>query len=107
MKFMFFEVFGNIETPIEQRNTSKGRPSAIVIFGRPLNNMQEKLLKSLSEYDSRVVVKKSEVRMMDLAALTAVTGVEFALFSRGSECLVIRGDAVHVNIDLEAVLIDV
>ena len=91
----------NIDMPIEQRNTSKGRPSAIVMLGRPLNNMQNNLLEVLPEYNSMVIVKDNKVRMVDLAALTAVTGVEFALFSRGSERLVIRGDETHVRIDVD------
>jgi hypothetical protein len=39
--------------------------------------------------------------MMDLAALTAKTGDEFAMFTLGAKRLVVRGDAKHVNIDTE------
>jgi hypothetical protein len=37
--------------------------------------------------------------MKDLAALTAKAGVEFALFTRGSRRLIVRGDAYSVNIN--------
>jgi len=36
--------------------------------------------------------------MKDLSALTAKEGVEFAMFTRGSERLIVRGDERHVNI---------
>jgi hypothetical protein len=39
--------------------------------------------------------------MMDLAALTAKTGDEFAMFTLGAKRLVVRGDAKYVNIDTE------
>lgn len=89
----------NIHSPIEQRNTGKGNPNAILQIGRPLNNRQKKLLDSLNEYDSRVIVNKKSVNMKDLSALTAVTGDEFALFTRGKKRLVIRGNSSSVNID--------
>jgi hypothetical protein len=41
----------NIDSPIEQRNTGKGNPSAIIHADRPLNNRQKKLLNRLSEYN--------------------------------------------------------
>lgn len=39
--------------------------------------------------------------MMDLAALTAKTGDEFAMFTIGSRRLIVRGDFEHINIDLD------
>jgi len=56
-------------------------------------------LDKLPEYDSSVTVKKSDVSMTDLAALTAKTGNEFAMFTRGSRRLIVRGNASSVNID--------
>lgn len=91
----------NIDSPIEKRNTGKGNPNAILTFGRPLNTRQSKLLNSLSEYDSRIVVPKKTVNMRDLSALTAHTGVEYALFTKGNERLVIRGNVNSVNIDVQ------
>jgi len=37
-----------------------------------------------------------------LAALTAKTNVEFAMFTKDGERLIIRGNAEHVNIDANA-----
>ena len=37
----------NIDSPIEQRNTAKGSPNAVLQMGRPLNNRQKKLLDML------------------------------------------------------------
>jgi len=93
-----------IDSPIDQRNTEKGNPNAILHFGRPLNARQQKLLDMLPEYDSSATVDKKDVNMKDLSALTAVTGVEFAMFTKGQERLIIRGNNIHVNVDPEVAL---
>jgi hypothetical protein len=87
---------------IENRYTGVGVPGDIYRHGKPLDNRQRALLNRLPEYDSRVAVGRDDVSMMDLAALTAQEGVEFAMFTRGSERLVVRGDEKHVNIDSES-----
>jgi len=84
---------------IETRYTGVGVPSDIYKHGKPLNNRQQALLDKLPEYDSRTVVGKDDVSMNDLSALTAKVGVEFAMFTRGSERLVIRGDDERVDIN--------
>lgn len=90
----------SIDRPIEQKQTGKGKPGAILHYDVSLTNRQEELLESLPEFDSRVVVKKSDVSMTDLAALTAKTGSEFALFTRKGERLVVRESDTRVNIDV-------
>lgn len=91
----------SIDNPIEQRHTGKGNPNAIVIYNISLNNRQQNLLNSLPGYNSRVTVPKKSVNMADLSALTAKTGDEFAMFTRGSERLIIRGNAYNVNINIQ------
>lgn len=91
----------SIDSPIEQRHTGKGNPNAILHFDVSLSNRQKALLEQLPNVDSRVVVRKSDVSMADLSALTASTGSEFALFTKGGERLVIRGSATMVNVDIE------
>ena len=91
----------NIDSPIEKRNTGKGNPNAIIHAGRPLSNRQNKLLKLLPEFDSSVTVRKKDVNMRDLAALTAQTGDEFAAFTKGGERLIIRGNYNSVNVDID------
>lgn len=88
-----------INVPIEQRNTAKGNPNAILQYGRPLNNRQQRLLERLPSFNSHVIVRKREVSMCDLAALTAETGVEYAMFTRKGERLIVRGNEVMTNID--------
>lgn len=88
-----------ITAPIEARKASVGRPSAIWHNGIRLSSRQMALLSQLDSFDSRVTVRKRGVNMKDLAALTASTGDEFAMFTKGGERLVVRGDAYHVNID--------
>lgn len=88
----------SIDSPIEQKHTGKGNPNAVLIFNVELNNRQQELLNALPEYDSRVTVPKASVNMPDLSALTAKTGDEFAMFTKGGERLVIRGKPYKVNI---------
>ena len=91
----------SIDSPIEQRNTGRGKPSAITHYDVALNTRQERLLEQLPAFDSRVTVPKDDVGMADLSALTAKTGDEFALFTKGGERLVIRGDSIKVQITIE------
>ena len=90
-----------IEQPIEQQHTGKGNPNAILTFDVPLNNRQSAILAQLVDYNSRVTVPKKDVNMADLAAFTAKTGHEFAMFTKGQERLIVRGNGVRVEIDLE------
>lgn len=90
-----------IDFPIEQKHTGKGNPNAILIFDAELNSRQSSLLKSLPEYDSRVIVPKESVNMADLSALTAKTGDEFAMFTKGNERLIVRGNYRGVNISVK------
>ena len=87
------------ELNISSRNTSRGNPNAINHFDVDLNTRQQNLLNHLPDYDSSVIVKKSDVSLSDLAALTAKTGDEFAMFTRGSQRLIIRGNPYSVNIN--------
>ena len=91
----------SISSPIEQRNTGKGNPNAILMFDRPLNARQVKLLEKLPALDSCTEVPKRDVNMKDLAALTAHTGCEFALFTKGNQRFIIRGNAFMVNVTEE------
>jgi hypothetical protein len=84
---------------IENRFTGVGRPEAVARHGKRLNNRQQRLLDKLPEYNSRVTIKKSDVSMIDLAALTAKENVEFAMFTRGPERLIVRGDMESVKVN--------
>jgi hypothetical protein len=90
-----------IELPIERQHSGKGNPGAVVIYDIPLTNRQQKLLDSLPDYDSRIIVPKKSASMRDLATLTAKTNCEFAMFTRKNERFIIRGNEVRVNIDIE------
>ena len=91
----------SIQNPIEQRNTGKGNPNAMEHFGRPLNNRQQRLDDALPGYDSRIVVKKRDVNLRDLAALTAKTNAEYSLFTRKGDRMIVRGNETRVNITPE------
>lgn len=94
---------GNVSifSPIERRNTAKGNPNAILQFGRPLNRRQSSILAQLPSFNSSVELPRNSVNLKDLAALTAITGDEFALFTRSSSRLIIRGNSTQVDVGLE------
>lgn len=91
----------SIEKPIEQRNSARGKPSAITHYDVELNTRQQRLLDALPSYNSRATVNKRAVSMSDLAALTAKTGDEFALFTRKNQRLIVRGNYYKVDIQRE------
>ncbi len=86
---------------ISARNNAAGRPSAIYMTGAKLNKQQMRIISKLPKYDSQYIFKKAEVSMKDLSALTAETGDEFAMFTRGGERLIIRGDNKSVNVTIK------
>ena len=95
-------IISSIDSPIEQKHTGKGNPNAVITFGVDLNNRQKQLLEQLPDFDSRVIVLKKTVNMTDLSALTAQTGHEFAMFTKGNKRIIIRGSSSKVNIDIES-----
>jgi hypothetical protein len=77
-----------------------GNPAAISRGYGTLNSRQAAVLELLSEFGSSAIVHKS-FGQRDLAALTAATGDEFAMFSTGGRRLIYRGDAGSVPINPE------
>lgn len=75
-----------------KNESTTGKASAITHGFGELNVRQRNLLATLPKFGSRVTVKKKGVKLGDIAAMTAATGVEFAVFTRKSERLVIRGN---------------
>jgi hypothetical protein len=63
-----------------------------------LSTRQQVLLNDLPHTGAEIIVKRSSVSMTDLAALSAATGDEFALFTKKGNRLVVRGDKGHVYI---------
>lgn len=100
-KKKFLSASDKIYSPINTRNTARGKAQGVVQFGTELNTRQKNLLKQLDKYDAVAIVDKKDVNMADLSALTAETGVEYALFTKGSKRMVVRGDMGSVNIDID------
>ena len=68
-----------------------------VTFGeKELSERQQRILGELPGFGSQAIVKKRDVSMLDLAALTAKTGDEFAMFTRKGDRLIIRGNFLSV-----------
>jgi hypothetical protein len=81
-------------------NAATGNPAAIANGLGQLNTRQATVLRQLPEYGASTIVPKS-FGQRDIAALTAETGDEFAMFSTGGRRLVYRGDANSVPITPE------
>jgi hypothetical protein len=71
---------------------SASTPSKIAWGYGSLSGRQQDILDQLPDTLSQLSLKKSQINVTELAALTAQTGDEFALFTRGSQRLVIRGN---------------
>jgi len=70
-----------------------GQPGAIWRgFGEP-NARQQGLLDQLQSPGDTIIIPKSGISQQDLAALTAATGDEFAVFTTGGRRMVVRGGA--------------
>ena len=83
---------------INSRIKYYGRPNLINIISKAdLNNRQKKLLENLKNKGDYIKVKKSDVSLKDISALTAKENVEFSIFTRGSSRIVIRGNKDNAN----------
>lgn len=87
-----------IESPINRNGV--GRPQAVAILGKGLSRKQRELLDKLPQYGSRVILPKASVSMADLSALSAFTGHEFAMFTKGGRRLIVRGNEVKTPIGI-------
>lgn len=94
-------ILGNEESWIQSRNSARGKAAAVLHFDVDLNSRQESLLEKLPEFNSRTTVPKDSVNMTDLSALTAKTGVEFAMFTKGNQRLIVRGNTIKTPVYLE------
>ncbi|MFC5743198.1 hypothetical protein, partial [Dyella tabacisoli] len=81
-------------------NGANGNPAAISRGLGELNSRQAAVLEQLPEFGSNTIVGKS-FGQNDLAALTATTGDEFAMFSTGGRRLIYRGDFGSVPVTPE------
>ena len=90
---------GSIKKPIEFSH-----PVDITFGEKDLNRKQQKILDSLPKYGDSVIVKKRDASMIDLAALTAKTGDEFAMFTRKGERMIVRGNSEQIPLSMENIL---
>ncbi|MBO1322048.1 RHS repeat-associated core domain-containing protein, partial [Acanthopleuribacter pedis] len=70
---------------------ARGNPAAIIRGFGGLSRRQQNVLDQLPIEGSQVIIRKRSFNTNDLAALTAETGVEFAMFTAGGRRLIIRG----------------
>lgn len=79
-------------------SSPNGRPALIYRGYGDLLPKQQKVLDQLPEFGSTTIVPKRTFGQNDLAALTAKTGDEFAMFTTGGKRLIMRGDFEKVPI---------
>lgn len=95
---------------IQNRNTSLvGKPNLIYnySFGK-MSLVQRNILSRLDNNTSITVDKKREnlkITMKDLSALTAVTGIEYALFERNDKYIVFKGTDRGIHLDTKDVAV--
>ncbi len=74
-----------------------GNPAAIAQGYGALSKGQQRLLEMLPEgIEKPIILNKSDISMTDIAALTAHTGQEFAIFTNGSRRMVLRGNETSI-----------
>ncbi len=83
------------------RDPNIGDPAAIARGFGTLSPRQAKMLEALPDFGDATILHKSDVKMTDIAALTAQTGDEFAIFTRGSQRMIVRGNAQSVPISVD------
>ena len=77
--------------PDKQLSISASTTDNFVDASSELSKRQAALLEQLTQPGTSTVIKKSDVSLNDLAALTKHTGNEFGMFTFGSQRTVIRG----------------
>ncbi|HWO21689.1 MAG TPA: DUF4157 domain-containing protein [Kofleriaceae bacterium] len=76
------------------------RAAAIERGYADVTGRQAKLLEQLPAAGSRCVVPKRSVKVNDLAALTAKTGDEFTVFTKGNQRMIVRGTPNGVDMSV-------
>ena len=99
----WFGIFAySIDMSIEhKKRDGRGRPISMEHFKKELNTKQKKLLSYLTDCGDKFTTTEFKITMIDLSALTNMTDIEFALFNKVNEYMVIRGDEKHVPLTLE------
>ncbi len=80
------------------RQSGVGNPGAVFDRTAPLGARQNGLLNQLAGDGARITVPKDAVSIQDIAALTARTGDEFAIFTKGNERMILRGNGDRIEV---------
>jgi hypothetical protein len=80
------------------RDGTIGNPAAIASGFGELSTRQARVLEQLPQDGKIITIARNAVSPSDIAALTAKTGDEFAIFTNGSRRMVLRGDEGRIKI---------
>jgi len=90
--------FYTIRSSEEYDADREGDPSGVYSGYAELNARQRELLERLPDDGSWLALRKGGVCMEDLSAMTAQTGVEFALFEKNGVQLLARGNERRIDV---------
>lgn len=83
---------------INSRLSYHGKPNIVsTVSAAGLNKRQQRLLDNLKKKGDYVSIRKNDVSMKDLSALTAKENVEFSMWTLGSNRIIVRGNANNSN----------
>jgi len=93
----------DIEVAIKNRNTSLvGKPKLIYNYTFAKLSKTQQLLLSKLENNKLVIINKHaenvNITMKDLSAMTAHTGLEYSLFSRNDNYVIVKGSATGIHL---------
>jgi hypothetical protein len=83
------------------RDGTIGNPAAIAHGLGELSTRQVKILDQLPKDGTITTIARDAISPSDIAALTAKTGDEFAIFTNGSKRMVLRGNEGRIRIEPE------
>ena len=83
---------------LTDKKIESAHPVDVLFKASKLSKRQMNVLSKLKGYGAQATVRKRDVSMLDLAALTAETGDEFAMFTRGGERLIVRGNSINISL---------
>lgn len=92
-----------IQTAIKNRGYSYGKASGVELLGDKLSKRQNSIIKTITEDGKYYKFNKRDISLNDVAAITSATNSEYAMFTKGTERLIIKGNQVGINITFKEI----
>lgn len=92
-----------IKSPISSRRYSYGKASGVQFTEDKLSRKQIELMEQIKEKGKLYSFAKKDVSLNDLAAMTSASNCEFAMFTKGRERLIIKGEEHTIDISYKEI----